>query len=354
MMHLRPRHACLPVCLAASAFFLFVAAARSPAPDDDPLKAYEERIDRTVDRGLDYLAAQQQDDGAFRSKWTHNTGVASLCVMAFLAKGYTPGTGPYGEVINKGLDYVLGCQNNEGMIVGREKSHGGMYSHSISTLLLSEVSGMVDGERQQKIDRVLPTALQIILSAQKVRKSNRFHGGWRYNSKSHDSDISCTGWPLMALRSARNNGAAVPREAIEDGLGFVLRCRRGDGGFAYQPGSGSGIARTGTALLCLELCGRHESKEALGAAEYLLEHGHDNRWFYYGVYYCSQGMFQLGGCYWRGYASSLFDAVLERQNGDGSWPDNSGGGQRAGRCYSTAMAVLALSVPYCQLPIYQR
>lgn len=342
--------ACVGVALAA----LLVLGAGEPAAEEDPLKQYEEKTDRAVDLGLKFLASQQQNDGTFRGKWTHNTGIASLCVMAFLARGYTPGTGPHGEVINKGIDYVLSAQNKDGMLLGREKSHGGMYSHSISTLLLSEVSGMVDGERQKKIDEALPKALQIILSAQKLDKNNRFDGGWRYNSNSRDSDISCTGWPLMALRSARNNGAAVPKDAIENGLKFVLNCRSGDGGFAYQPGSGSGVARTGTALLCLELCGMHESKEAQGAAEYLLKHGHDNSWFYYGIYYCAQGMYQIGGRYWQEYGPSIFKKLLERQSQDGSWPDNSGGGGRAGKSYSTAMSVLALSVPYCQLPIYQR
>ncbi len=354
-MQLRAMRLLFVCCLAIAVASLPVLVAEEAAePDEDPLKAYREKVDRAVDRGLQFLVERQREDGAFRTDWNDNTAVVSLCVMAFLARGYTPGVGPHGDVINRGLDYVLGCQKESGMIVGSKKQRGGMYSHSISTLMLSEVSGMVDMERQKKIDEVLPEALQVILSAQKVNKNQQYAGGWRYNSNSRDSDISCTGWPLMALRSARNNGAAVPEDATKKGLGFVLRCRKGDGGFAYQPHRNSGVARTGTALLCLELCGMHESEEAVGAAEYLLEQRHDGKWFYYGVYYCAQGMYQIGGRYWREYGVSLFKTLLERQNDDGSWPANRGGGGRAGKAYSTAMAVLALSVPYCQLPIYQR
>jgi hypothetical protein len=43
--------------------------------------------------------------------------------------------------------------------------------------------------------------------------------------------------------------------------------------------------------------------------------------------------------------------MLKYQGKDGSWPEAS---SRAGPCYATAMSVLALSVSYRQLPIYQR
>ncbi len=39
---------------------------------------------------------------------------------------------------------------------------------------------------------------------------------------------------------------------------------------------------------------------------------------------------------------------------DGSWPQGISSEATAGRCYSTAMGVLAMSVSYRQLPIYQR
>jgi len=50
----------------------------------------------------------------------------------------------------------------------------------------------------------------------------------------------------------------------------------------------------------------------------------------------------------------MYDLLLKTQRKDGSWPEGSGNEQRAGRCYSTAMALLAMSVSYRQLPIYQR
>ena len=283
--------------------------------------------------------------------------LTSLAVMAFLAKGYTPGTGPYGQHINRGIDFVLRCQRPNGLIVG-SRSHGPMYSHGISTLMLCQVSGMVDPARQEKIDKSLPAALKVILSAQQIKKNPLHQGGWRYQHTSRDSDISCTGWAVMSLRSARGNGASVPKVAIDDAVRFIMNCRSKDGGFGYQPRGASGLARTGTALLCLELCGRHKDPAAVGAGDWILKHlpkrFGEGGFFYYGMYYCSQGMFQLGGKYWQQWAAHMYGMLLKFQQKEGSWPQGGGNEGKAGKCYSTAMGVLAASVAYRQLPIYQR
>ncbi len=323
--------------------------------EDDPLAQYEDRVDAAVDRGLGYLAAKQEADGSWPSGWGKNTGITSLCVMAFLAKGHTPGTGPHGEVINRGVDFILDSRQQNGMLIGPGRSQGPMYSHSIATLMLSEVAGMLDPEREERASAAVADALRIILAAQQVPKLDVFKGGWRYQPNSADADISTTGWPLLALRSARNNGAPVPKEAIDYALEFVMRCRTRDGGFAYQPGQGAGAARTGVGLLCLELCGRHRNEAAVAAGDWLLKKPPTQpgeRWYYYGIYYCSQGMFQLGDDYWVPFAERMYETLLAKQQPDGSWPKGSANRER--ECYTTAMAVLAMSVPYCQLPIYQR
>jgi hypothetical protein len=232
-----------------------------------------------------------------------------------------------------------------------------MYSHAIATLMLSEVSGMVDAARQKRIDKTLGPALKLILTAQSQPKPAAQQGGWRYQVASRDSDISCTGWALMSLRSARNAGAAVPKSALDDAVKFVLACRTADGGFAYQPGGDSGLARTGTGLLCLELAGQHRDKITLAAGDYILKNvpkTFGGGYFYYALYYSSQGMFQLGGDQWEKFSGPMYDMMLKFQKPAGDWPDGGGSEGNAGPCYATAMSVLAMSVSYCQLPIYQR
>ena len=65
---------------------------------------------------------------------------------------------------------------------------------------------------------------------------------------------------------------------------------------------------------------------------------------------CAQGTFQLGGKYWEKYGPWMYDMYLPMQREDGSWPASPLGGET----YATAMALLAVTVPYRQLPIYQR
>lgn len=349
----------LTLCLAAGLAASLRGAGKPGLPveaagETDPLDQYAKRLDAAIDKALAYLKKQARPDGAFGTGKQHSTATTSLAIMAFLASGHTPGLGPYGPVINKGIDYILASQHPNGLILRKGRA---WYCHTIATLMLSEVSGMVDRQRQEKIDKALGKALGLILQAQKVRKPLEHAGGWRYMPTSRDSDISCSGWALMALRSARNNGAGVPKEAIDAATRFIMNCRCPDGGFAYQPRGQAGLARTGTGLLCLELCGLHGQKVTTDAGKWILGHmpkRFGGSHFYYGLYYCSQGMFQLGGDYWTAWAHHMYEVMLRFQSPDGSWQTGASSERQAGICYSTAMSVLALSVSYRQLPIYQR
>ncbi|MEP3482011.1 MAG: prenyltransferase [Fuerstiella sp.] len=341
-------------------------------------RTYQKELDAAVDRGLAYLATKQLSHqtaqqmgspelaGSFVEEGSPgNTGITSLAVMAFLAKGHLPGRGPYGTVINRGVDYLLRQQLENGMLVCRNtagRTTGLMYEHSIATLLLSEVSGMVDSSRQSKIDQVLPKALLVLLQAQKVPKSDEQTGGWRYTPGTTDSDLSLTGWSIMALRAAKLNGAAIPDEHIEMAVSYILNCHKDDRGFAYMPSrNASSSAMTGIGVLCLELCGEHGSEELIAAGDYILSrpprmtdpNGRSQRFRYYAFYYCGQAMFQLGGRHWTQFAPVMYDALLTDQNADGSWsyPDPV---VKYNTSYPTSLAVLTLTVSARQLPIYQR
>ncbi|MEZ6105636.1 MAG: hypothetical protein R3B96_05840 [Pirellulaceae bacterium] len=173
------------------------------------LVKYNVPVDESVERALEYLASQQRDDNLFPGQYGDTTAVPALVGMAFLSKGHSPGLGPYGETINRCIDLVLASeQQRDGKPSGYlvRTGAGKMYAHCISTLFLSEVSGMVEPDRQAKIDEVLPRALQLIVDAQAVQKQEQFQGGWRYEPTSNDADLSLTGWAVMALRSARLNG----------------------------------------------------------------------------------------------------------------------------------------------------
>ena len=338
---------------------------------------YQHRLDESVERGLAFLASRQISPtearglgkpyltGSFKdSTVPGNTGITSLAVMAFLAKGHTPGSGPYGERINQGIDYVLSQQLDNGLLISKDRkgrTTGMMYSHSIATLLLCEVSGMVDIDRQNKIDQVLPRALLVLLQSQKVPKPDQHLGGWRYAPGTTVSDLSLTGWAIMALRAAKLNGAAIPDEHVTMAISYILKCRAADGSFTYMPGTGRGTASmTGVAVLCLELCGEHGHESIAPAGEFILKeppriarNGKPDRFRYYAFYYCGQAMFQLGGKYWESFAPHMYESLLGDQQQDGSWAYPSGGSQYS-NTYPTALAILTLTVSARQLPIYQR
>ncbi len=339
--------------------------------DEGPasLRPYRKRVDRAVDSALVFLARSQAanpaQDGSF-ADWNGETNaVVGLAGMAFLAQGYRPGAPPHGNTINSTIDYILSTPAKNGYLGVRG---GRMYEHGIATLYLSEVSGMVDPERQKRIDAILPHALKIILDAQQVtKKISAESGGWRYEPDSEDSDVSVSGWCLMALRSARLNGAPVPDSAISDAIGFIDRSRHAeDGGFRYNPTADwwyarrgywvrnpSNPAMTSVALLCRELSGHHGDEINRQAADYLIKNLEPGLMFKahreYSMYYAAQALYQTGGTHWETFAETMYKDLLAKQRSNGSWHE-----QGQGEIYPTAMYVLALSVDYGQLPIYQR
>ncbi len=345
------------IAIPLAALMLGLAGSPPSLADTQPeaLRRFDEPVRRAVDEGLEWLAQSFDADRGFPGQHGSTSAIPALAAMAFLSAGHTPGNGPHGEVINQCIDYVLESEKEKngrpsGVLIRR---NGRMYAHCISTLMLSEVSGMVDPQRQQRVDDTLARALNVILAAQQVKKRDqRQQGGWRYSPDSSDSDMSVTGWALMALRSARINGAPVPRQAIDEAIDYTQRSfDEKSGGFEYQVGRGSvRYPLSGAAILCLELTGHHRSDMTLKGGDYIMKPLRGGGFisgshYHYGLYYCSQAMFQLGDDYWVPFAEKMYQETLKRQKDNGSW-GNSG--------YETSMSILALTVAYRQLPIYQR
>jgi hypothetical protein len=346
------------------------------------------RVDRSIERGLEYLISRQRPNGSFHTEGTGQPGVTSLCVMCFLANGYLPGEGKYGSQLSKAVEFVCSLQTESGVIASAHpggpkisrnfEHHVGetvAYNHAISSLMLSEIYGMSGGNNQLVDQSIIQRCLDVSLQMhrwKKPRKSDR--GGWRYAQFQNDaeSDLSLTGWQVMFLRSAKNAGFDVPAKPIDEATEYVLRCYRPDyGTFNYyirgkEDRRSRGMA--GAGILALAHAGMHNRKEALAAGDWILKHDfrHYNnqlkfkqhRWYndcyHYGVFYCSQAMYQLGGDYWSRFFPKTSDVLIRNQQQDGSWSLCNSGGRQYGKCYSSSMSILALSAPNQLLPVLHR
>ncbi|MGH7202559.1 MAG: prenyltransferase/squalene oxidase repeat-containing protein, partial [Planctomycetaceae bacterium] len=306
---------------------------------------------QAIDRGLEFLARRQHDDGSFGSRgmYQRNVAVTSLCAMAFLSAGHTPGRGKYGEVVQKSLDFILSRCEPSGMIVDHSsKSHGPMYGHGFATLFLAEAYGM---SRREDLRPKLEAAIKLIVNTQNDE------GGWRYDPRPVEADISVTVCQMMALRAARNAGIYVPKTTVDDCVEYVKLSQNGDGGFRYQltRQADSMFPRSAAGVVALYSAGIYEGQEIQRGLDYLMRYLPQNDFFrfenhyFYGQYYAVQAMWHAGGNYWSRWFPAIRDELLARQEATGGWPSMS-------ICteYSTGMACLVLQMPNNYLPIFQR
>lgn len=303
---------------------------------------------RAIDRGLSFLATQQHKDGAFGSGgYSRNVAVCALGGMAFMSAGSTPGRGPYGDVVDRCVDFILAHAQDGGFItVQGSSSHGPMYGHGFATLFLAEAYGMtMRGDLREKLAK----AVDLIVSTQNSE------GGWRYQPQRRDADVSVTICQIMALRAARNAGIFVPHETVDRCIEYVKRSQNPDGGFMYMiQGGQSAFPRSAAGVVALYSAGIYDGPEITKGLAYLMQHvprgGGFNResHFFYGHYYAVQAMWHAGGKHWETWYPAVRDTLLARQREDGSWMDS------ICQEYGTAMAAVILQMPNNYLPIFQR
>jgi len=234
-----------------------------------------------------------------------------------------------------------------------------MYGHGFATLFLAQLYGMTS-DRTQTVRNALTRAIRLIERAQCE------DGGWDYYpvsprdwQKRRGSDTSITVCQTLALRAARNLGIRVDPAVVARARRYIKRAQNPDGGFCYRiensrRGGASQFPRSaaGVCILCsLAEPEDYSSKELTMGFDYLLRHYRTFSQFpFYGDYYCAQAMFQAGGRYWKEYYPYLRERLIGRQDKDGFW--SSWGMEVAPQ--ATAMALIALQVPYRFLPITER
>jgi hypothetical protein len=303
-------------------------------------------------------------------------GVTAMAGMAFLSGGHLPGQGPYGDVMDRTLNFVMRCVREDGYITAYGTR---MYSHAFSLLFLAEVYGMTGRpDLRAHLDRAVEFTY----------KSQNRQGGWRYAPLARDSDMSITVCQIVALREARNIGIRVPRATIDKALKYVLESAitrpHGDSGaFYYQhkdvPFNRNSFALTAAGLTTIYQAGLYSDR---AVARFCRDNGirkvpsirdclrylhqtyetvwldYSNHYFYfYGNYYAAQALYTHGGRVWRNWYEMVRDDLLQiastRRNRQGRtvhlWRS-----RHVGDVFATSVAAIILQVPKNYLPIFQR
>ena len=327
-------------------FLTWATPCRAGAVD----KAQEAKRTDAIRDGLRWLAGGQQPSGAFAGGKTAgisgDVAVTSLAGLALLASGSEPDKGDYGRQLRSAIEYVISSQKDSGLF-GADEIGGPMYGHGYATLFLAE------SYMKNRDDR-LQSALQKAVSL--LEKTANRDGGWRYQPKPFDADISVTACELNALLAARAAGIEVDPRTIQAATEYVHKCQNQDGGFSYMSGqggiAGSGFPRSAAAVAVLLHGGAKTSDPALARAiDYVSAFfgpdqaarrtaGH----YYYGVYYASQWL-PAAGQKQRNDYNALVREVLDSRKGDHWQGDFS-------EDYATASALIVLQASERRLWIF--
>jgi len=332
-----------------------------------------------ADAGLRWLAANQGPDGNWGSK---DLGLVSLGVLAFLSDGHMPGRGPYGENVQRGIDYIVSNAQPSGLLNIADDRRD-MYNHGLSTFVLTQAYGM---SPDPELGRVLDRALQLISDVQAE------DGGWDYVARRQNRghDLSLAVMQAKALRGAMDVGMEVPPRTVElaiqsvrqhykvigkaDGKGHLY----GKDPLADRPGvftyDGNRVttAMGAAGAVCLQEFGEYEDFRIYRSLDYVLDEvkkesgGWDKQrdgkvpLDAYTLYYVAQALYQAGGQRWEQGYPLLRDGLVAKQRlgggreEDGSWQAGKHVGGDPGKLFGTATGVFVLTIPNRYLPILQQ
>jgi len=313
-------------------------------------------------RGMWSLTGSYQD-GAGTDNREAATGLA---LLAFQGAGYTPNglitqangaQHDFTKVTSKAWKSLLRKQNEAGSFFQSGRHNGQLYTQAICTIALCELYGMTrDSTNSEKWREPAQRAIDYCVRIQSSE------GGWRYFPGS-DSDLSVTGWFVMALQSARMAGLEVPTQTLKRASGFLDSVSQQGGAFyGYKPNASATASMTAEGLLCRQYLGWSQSDPRLRkGADFLIQNrpnweGGERDVYYW--YYATQVCHHMEGKHWRAWNDTMKVVLPEHQVQEGrergSWhPDGDEWGNEGGRLFVTCLSTFMLEVYYRHLPIYQ-
>ena len=307
-----------------------------------------------VERALAWLAQNQEADGCWSiakhgGAAGHDVAATSFALLAYFGRGERHDQPyRYRETVAKGLVWLRLQQNKlTGDLRGANPAHQNMYDHGIGTLALAEAYGLT---KDQDLFEAAQSAVYFLADAQ-----NETEGGWRYVPKSPGSDLSVSGWSIMALKSAELSGIHVSAGTFNGVRKFLASVSTGTHGgrYGYQPRGGTkSAAMDATGFFCSQLMGLSANTPcAFETGDFLTKAGLTPDDLYY-VYYGTLSAYQNQGPVWREWNRELKAKVLPLQEQDGSWNATGKFGAQMGRTIVTSQMALSLQAHYRYTPLY--
>jgi len=326
-------------------------AAQEPAPAPDAV-VVDNETENVIHGALRWLAGKQATNGSWAveegGRRAHPVAITGYALLAYMASGNLPDEGEYAKQVNAGMQFLLDSAQPDGTFRGVD---GGryMYNHGIATIALCELYGQ---SKSPAIRPKLERLIKLIINSQ--TESGQHAGGWRYQPRPGDADVSVTVMQVVALRSAKNAGFDVPQKTIDDAIAYVKRCQDpATGGFSYQAGGRDpGFARTAAAIYSLQVCGQYDDPMVKTGSEFIFKSFKPGQqWATYGSNYAGPAQYMIGGDTWKRWYGVQKEMLLKtaKHRGDEVWWDG-----ETGPTYCTAADATILAMPWHYIPLYQR
>ncbi|MDR2116487.1 MAG: hypothetical protein LBP87_08900 [Planctomycetaceae bacterium] len=308
-------------------------------------------------------------DAAPRTRDNRNAATA-MALLAFQGYGVTPDAKhpqliEFSKSVRTGWDWLFLQQNSEDGCFFREglaHYEQRFYTHGLCTIALCERLAMT---QDQTLREPAQRAIDYCLKHQSIE------GGWRYRADRFrsGSDVSVTGWIVLALRSGEAAGLSVPPEIYRNIMKYLDSVSRNNGSqYIYREQEPEfRISMTAEALLCRELLGWKRNDQRLEQGIRILikpEHQptfdeHYKRDAYY-WFYATQTLHHFGGEPWKIWNNRMRELLVQHQekqgSNAGSWnpnlPVQDKWGTHYGRLYTTCLLTYILEVYYRNSGIY--
>ena len=316
-----------------------------------------------VERGLEWLARNQKRTGEWNLKGPYGNGgtmendtaATAMALIAFQGAGHThKQEGRFLENVRRGWNWLLKQQDSDGNFFHDGGMNHRYYTQGLCGIALCELYGMTyDPALREPAEKTI----QNLIDAQGTM------GGWKYQPQV-SSDVSVTGWVVMALQSAKMAGVKVPQDTLDRVGRFLDMVAQEDGSrYPYERGRMATPAMTAEALLCRQYLGwaRDDPRlvrgvEWITSPENLVNYATSRNSYFW--YYATQVTHHMEGDYWKRWNEAMRQAVPEQQvkkgREAGSWApaEDDSFDIHGGRLYVTCLSIYMLEVYYRHLPIY--